>query len=257
MKKTVCINCDLKDHTFKECLKPVISHGILGFKINDGEINFLLIQRKDTMGYIDFLRGKYSSDISKSKIYKTLLEEMTCSERRRIKTLPFDILWDDLWVNHFSRAYLNEKKTAKLKFNSLDTGLMADNTDGKWEDQEYCIPKGRKNQKETKKECSIREFKEETNFKDLDFRVKDSLGTLSETFYGSNGIMYTHSYLLAEIVSDTIPKLDPANILMMGEIKNIGWFNFKEAVNIFRDYDSTKRNIIYMARKKIMDSKIK
>ena len=128
MKKTVCINCDLKDHTFKECLKPVISHGILGFKINDGEINFLLIQRKDTMGYIDFLRGKYSSDISKSKIYKTLLEEMTCSERRRIKTLPFDILWDDLWVNHFSRAYLNEKKTAKLKFNSLDTGLMVDNT---------------------------------------------------------------------------------------------------------------------------------
>lgn len=248
MKPQLCANCNVYGHVFKQCSKPILSVGILGFKVVAGEIQFLLVQRKDTMGYIDFLRGKYSSTVQKDKILKTLLEEMTEEERFRLRTLSFDKLWDDLWVNHNSRAYNNEKKAAKIKFESLDTALMVKNTVGKWDSQEYCIPKGRRNSGESKIDCAIREFQEETGISRDHINILDWSSGLSETFFGSNGIMYRHEYVLAEVNGSLEVKIDPDDIMMIGEIKDIKWFNFKDAINVFRDYDSTKRNVIYKAR---------
>lgn len=253
MKPQLCANCNIYGHVFKQCSKPILSVGILGFKIINGEIQFLLVQRKDTMGYIDFLRGKYSSNVRRDSILKTLLEEMTEEERFRLRSISFDKLWDDLWVNHNSRAYNNEKKAAKIKFENLDITAMAINTVGKWETQEYCIPKGRRNSGEDYLACAIREFREETGVTRDKINILEGNFGLSETFYGSNGIMYQHEYLLAEVASDLEVKIDPENILMIGEVKDIRWFNFKDAINVFRDYDTTKRNVIYKAYKAITE----
>ena len=80
-----CVNCGEKGHIVKECFAPITSYGIISFKINKNEdddkydkneklnsilrseficdkkeeypkIKFLMIQRKDTIGYIDFIR---------------------------------------------------------------------------------------------------------------------------------------------------------------------------------------------------------
>jgi 8-oxo-dGTP pyrophosphatase MutT (NUDIX family) len=241
-----------KQHTFNECSSPVISYGILGFKIINNEPQYLLVQRKDTIGYIDFLRSKFNPKIDKQSMYKILLEEMTENERQRLKYLTFDELWDDLWINHKSRTYLNEYKNAKLKFSKLDITNMVDNTYGLWCEQEYCIPKGRRSlQTESNIDCAIREFKEETNIKESQFKIVYSLGTLTETFQGSNGVFYTHTYFLAELDKEYVPKIDNSNKTMIAEVKNIKFFNFKEALNVFRHYEHTKRNIIYKADKLI------
>ena len=64
-----CNNCGNKGHIYKHCKFPVLSYGIICFT-NDKYI--LMIQRKDSINYIEFLRGKYKVDDTKDIIkYRT------------------------------------------------------------------------------------------------------------------------------------------------------------------------------------------
>ena len=38
---------------------PIVSYGIIPFTIINKTIHFLMIRRKDSVGYIDLIRGKY------------------------------------------------------------------------------------------------------------------------------------------------------------------------------------------------------
>jgi hypothetical protein len=60
-KPVICLNCDREGHTFKKCLMPVKSYGIVAFTRKRNMLKFLLIQRKDTMGYTDFMRTQQPS----------------------------------------------------------------------------------------------------------------------------------------------------------------------------------------------------
>jgi hypothetical protein len=56
-----CNNCSTSGHTFNACKFPITSVGIIAFRYNDKQVlEYLLIRRKDTIGYIEFIRGKYS-----------------------------------------------------------------------------------------------------------------------------------------------------------------------------------------------------
>ena len=55
-----CNNCGKQGHTFYSCKKPIISLGVIAFTITrSGEIKYLMICRKDSLGYVEFVRGKY------------------------------------------------------------------------------------------------------------------------------------------------------------------------------------------------------
>ena len=70
-----CNNCGRNGHLFHSCKKPISSLGIICYTFHDNKLKFLLICRKDSLGYVDFLRGKYPIY---NKLYiKNLLEEMT------------------------------------------------------------------------------------------------------------------------------------------------------------------------------------
>ena len=70
-----CTNCGLSGHFFRNCMSPVTSYGIIAVKypninkslfsksiINNRNdyLQFLLIQRKDSISYVEFIRGKYN-----------------------------------------------------------------------------------------------------------------------------------------------------------------------------------------------------
>ena len=64
MNKTYnyCSNCGKIGHTYNKCHTPITSMGIIVFRkssVDSEQIEFLTIRRKDTLGYVDFLRGKY------------------------------------------------------------------------------------------------------------------------------------------------------------------------------------------------------
>ena len=55
-----CNNCAKQGHLFNQCKMPITSIGIVAFrKMPSGARKYLMICRKDSLGYIEFLRGKY------------------------------------------------------------------------------------------------------------------------------------------------------------------------------------------------------
>ncbi len=80
---------------------PITSFGVIIFRIHPvyGHREYLMIRRKDTLGYVDFLRGKYQvreNDVNRQYILN-MFKQMTRNEKERIRTLPFDVLWNELW----------------------------------------------------------------------------------------------------------------------------------------------------------------
>ena len=55
-----CNNCGKIGHLFHQCKIPITSIGIIAFRIKDNKIEYLLIRRKDSISFVDFLRGKYN-----------------------------------------------------------------------------------------------------------------------------------------------------------------------------------------------------
>jgi hypothetical protein len=66
-----CYNCGNIGHLYKSCHYPIISLGVICIKYYNNKFNsldefkkinkLLLIRRKDSIGYTDFIRGKYTS----------------------------------------------------------------------------------------------------------------------------------------------------------------------------------------------------
>jgi len=274
-RNVYCVNCGEKGHVVRSCNGPITSFGIIAFKIvynkrdemydknvdlakivessrsneNDTypKIKFLMIQRKDTMGYIDLVRGKYPDDNEdmKSKLLHIYLEEMTNSEKRNLLTLSFDEIWDKLWINHESKTYKNEYVQAKSKYERLDLQKLVAASKTLYEYSELGFAKGRRSLKESNITCAEREFFEETGYTKDSYDFIKNYNTIQEEFTGTNGIRYRHVYYLVKMKDDVAPpKVDHTNIIQTGEVKNIGWFTYDECINLIRPYDLAKKNVI-------------
>ena len=132
-KKLYCSNCGKYGHENKFCDMPIVSVGIVCVYLNDeikktlinnnynisnnenienynykrlsnlskieyykDKIKFLLIERKHSLNYIEFIRGLYNiNDTNKLKMFSL----MSKKEHDMIKLKDFDILWNKLWLN--------------------------------------------------------------------------------------------------------------------------------------------------------------
>jgi 8-oxo-dGTP pyrophosphatase MutT (NUDIX family) len=276
-----CANCGEVGHIVRECLNPLTSFGLISFKIveypEDKDLNkelkdivasqghpeisdtkyplikFLLIQRKDTMGYIDFLRGKYPSNdllvknrMTRRDVRKRYIDEMTKDERERVLCKTFEEKWNSLWVNKNSRPYRNEKLGASKHYieHYQEACEYINSTEPKWFFTEFSFPKGRKQLRENNQRCAQREFQEETCYTDYDYSLLKSR-TFDEKFIGTNLIPYTHIYYLARAANNIrMPKVDWSNQMQTGEVKNIGWFTVDQAFSLIRDYDWHKKKVL-------------
>ncbi len=277
LKNVYCVNCGERGHVLKECDGPITSFGIIAFKsckdendckndvnstlkdiLNKVDINqnqdypkikFLMIQRKDTMGYIDFIRGKYDIrpgfEKDRDEKIKVCLDEMTQKEKDNLLTKDFDSIWRDLWVNHDSKCFKNEYELAKKKFNSLDINELVKKSTTTYMFQEFGFPKGRRNMKETNIACAEREFFEETGYDKDCYDFIKNYPIIKEEFIGTNNVEYRHIYYLVKI-KDKVPppKIDIYNKVQTGEVQNIGWFTLEECLELIRPYDMAKKAMI-------------
>ena len=124
--KLFCSNCNKQGHIIKNCIEPITSYGIFCFKLDDNikelfnkninnikyydldnnyninisnilkfnkyskTIKFLLVKRKHSLNYIDFIRGKY--DLNDPNLL-TLFNYMSTIEIEKIKTCNFNFDW--------------------------------------------------------------------------------------------------------------------------------------------------------------------
>jgi 8-oxo-dGTP pyrophosphatase MutT (NUDIX family) len=251
--KLYCGNCGKVGHTYKKCVDAIISLGVILYNTiqinNYYEIKFLLIQRRDSIGFIELLRGKYqeTDDTYLSKI----IDIMTIEERNRVMNYDFNDLLDKFIINKNSRQYKYEYIDAKDKFNRIkDSGKLKsliDNSLTNWIEPEWGFPKGRRHLKESDFDCACREFEEETGYNEDDYMIIHNVKLLEEIFLGTNKIRYKHNYFLAKSCSQRIPEINKNNKTQIAEIGNIGWFSFQEALRKIRPYHKEKINILKKA----------
>ena len=236
-KKYLCNNCGNYGHLFYNCKKPITSFGIICYRRNlKNNIEYLLVQRKDTLGYVDFLRGKYSETNNFQLI--NIINEMTQEEKKDIVEKTYKELWSKLWNNVLETYELkNEEKFNYIKKNKMY--LFTSET--KWREPEWGFPKGRRNYKEKDLECALREFSEETGYETSDITLLKNLSPFEEIFTGSNLKSYKHKYFLASI--PYFISLDDCNYQKC-EIGNMKWFSYENAIKEIRDYNIEKIELL-------------
>jgi ADP-ribose pyrophosphatase YjhB (NUDIX family) len=238
-----CNNCGRNGHLFHSCKKPISSLGIICFTFHDNKLKFLLICRKDSLGYVDFLRGKYPIY---NKLYiQNLLEEMTIKEKNNLLTRNFSDLWNELWGGFIGNQYLSEEKISKNKFKNMKEGVILQNnncynledlihqTENEWVEPEWGFPKGRRNYLESDINCAIREFTEETGLTSKEFTIIKNIIPLEEIFMGSNFKSYKHKYYLAYIKNINDITLE----YQKSEVSDIGWFDVSDCKKKIRPYN--------------------
>ena len=217
------------------------------WKLNNS-IKFLVVQRKHSLGYYKFIRGDY--EINNPEGIQFLFKQMIQKEINKIGLMTFDELWADLWSKE--KAYKNhEYNKSKTLFNMLtittkynNLQFYVNNVIPTWSSNEWGFPKGRKSFGENDLNCGIREFKEETGFTDDEFIVLDKILPIEETFCGTDGIKYKHSYFLAVSLTSKEPEIDKNAPLQFNEISNIKWMNYDQLIKEIRPYHSQRIHMI-------------
>tara|TARA_B100001105_G_C22334638_1_gene418473 strand:- start:99 stop:983 length:885 start_codon:yes stop_codon:yes gene_type:complete len=271
-KKKYCNNCGNHGHHYRNCKYPITSYGIVCFKINglnekqpltNDKIQYLLIRRRNSISYVEFLRGKYR--FIDLEFISTLFSRMSENERNTISNANFDEIWKNLWIGDNLEKNTIEYNRVKKKYMQLKNGLLIEdkfitldnilqNTTSIYIEPEWCFPKGRRNCFETDLECSEREFQEETNYIKQDYELYDDILPFTEQHVGSNNITYRTIYYLAQSSKNKVPSIDKNNKLQCREISSIGFYNYDTIVNkLFRDYDIEKKKNIKNIHKKILD----
>jgi ADP-ribose pyrophosphatase YjhB (NUDIX family) len=266
-----CLNCGKSGHHTKLCNDPITSCGIICFKINNLKLNkiekflfnkyiniedynyyninyinkidfhrtdikFLMVQRKHSLSYIEFLRGRYNEhDLEK---IKNIFELMSKKEVADIKLNDFETLWNNLWNDTAkSKSFLKEMSISIHKFNILKKNKIIDTFESKYENPEWEFPKGRRNKFENNNNCANREFIEETNLSN--YIQFDRINPVEEVFRGTNNIKYKNIYYFGSSEEEEL-SYSSDNY----EIGNIGWFTLDEVLLILRPYNKTKLNLV-------------
>ena len=143
-----CQNCGKYNHIYTECLEPILSFGLICFNNNTNikqklninfknnnniiinkninndnkklsDYNILLVKRKHSINYVEFLRGKYDEN----DIYYIflLLSKISIEELEFIiNNLNFKVLRDELQLNSTANnKFKHEYEIAKIKFNYI------------------------------------------------------------------------------------------------------------------------------------------
>lgn len=235
---------------YRKKSKPVISRGIIAYYQNEATIYYLIVRRRHTMAFLDFIRGKYFNN-DRCHMCKIYLAQMTGEERDLLQRLSFDDLWNVVWGNKIGEKpnprYMRQYKKCAHRWRQLDmASLLTQVTITPHYFPEYGWPKGRANKDESIIDTALREFNEETgsDFKDLEIQLDQETmkNPLHESFVGNNGIQYDHFYTLAQIMHppNFKEKLTPSNL----EIGSVEFQSYEDCMRLFRADDIAKRRLL-------------
>ena len=244
-----CNNCGKNGHLFHQCKIPITSIGVILADISGPEIKFLMIRRKDTLGYVDFIRGRYP--YNNITYIMNIINEMTEDEKERIVNNEFDKLWIDLWGKETGLNNFTEQKNSKDKFEALQKGIsingeiysifdLINSSTNKWKETEWGFPKGRRNFNEKDFECGKREFEEESGLPISSINIITNILPIEEIFSGSNYKSYKHKYFIATLKAN---KINISNF-QKTEVSKIEWKTYTEAIECIRPYNLEKIDII-------------
>ena len=252
-KNNICNNCGKQGHLFHQCKLPITSYGIILFRTTENRIlQYLMLRRKDSFGYIDFIRGKYvQHNVDQMQ---NIFNEMSIPERIRILEGNFELLWNTMWCSTtIGNQFKSEENISQKKFEALKAGLpiglhneivsletLIRNVTTEWQETEWEFPKGRRNYQEKDLDCAIREFEEETGMLKKDIIIVENVMPFEEIFLGSNHKSYKHKYFLAY----TEKTVDILQNFQQTEVSKLDWKTLEECLESIRPYNVEKKQLI-------------
>lgn len=246
-----CRNCGVNGHLYKDCIHPIMSFGIICFKKDENnQIKYIMIQRKDSLSFMEFIRGKYSTN---DIIYiRQLISAMTLNEKKILITKQFDDIWNYAWnqnnstsIKHTTEYIDSENKFEYLSRNNILNEIIKDIINLEEQEQEWGFPKGRRKVRENDIDCAIREFCEETRLEITDFKILTDISPFEEIFFGTNNVLYKHTYYVAKIVNNSIKiSVDENCIEQIREVRDLNWFSYEEVINHIKIYNIERHQII-------------
>lgn len=273
--KIRCTNCNQYGHHIRYCIQPVSSYGLIAFRVADpswnqqaalgtsasaseciplNKLQFLMIQRRNTYGFVEIIRGKYKlNDIT---YLRSIISETTHKEQEDLLMLDFDTLWRNMWGQE-NKNYKHDFEVSKEKFQKISAGIEDPHTKERytlaqlicenktdWRTAEWGFPKGKPNLNESSLETAEREFCEETGLAREQFYIFENLYPFQETFYGTNQIQYKLIYYLAYIPYNVTVKLKKDDEIMTREIGDICWVSYEDALRKIRFYNNEKKDLL-------------
>jgi 8-oxo-dGTP pyrophosphatase MutT (NUDIX family) len=258
-----CNNCFKEGHFYRNCDKPLLSYGLCCYKKIEGEeVRILMVKRRNTYTYIEFLRGIY--DILDEDYLQIMFTKMSKEEKENILISDFKTLWNNLWLVENNLRNKNEFYKGIIKFNILKNGFFNNKkvislnylikySSENYDTPEWYFPKGKKetlsdNTIETDIQTSIREFCEETNINQKLIKIHTDK-ILEELHLGSNNKYYKSFFYISEYLNDDIDEViikfkNYKTIFQKNEIGDIKWIKISELKNYFRKYEHSKFNLI-------------
>ena len=245
-----CNNCGKQGHLFHQCKNPITSIGIIVFNSdNSNNTDYLMIRRKDSLGYVDFMRGKYP--LFNKRYLLNIIGEMTLKEKTNLLNNDFDYLWKELWGDYIGVQYRGEEKNSREKFESLKLGIKLSNEEynleslinlceSNWEEPEWGFAKGRRNYQEKDLSCALREFEEETGYNKASIKLIQNIIPVEELFTGSNYKSYKHKYYIAYMDKKT----EPINSFQKSEVSKIEWVSYNDCLQKIRPYNLERIDIL-------------
>ena len=261
-KNNICNNCGKQGHLFHQCKLPITSYGVIVFRKIENATQYLMIRRKDSFGYIDFIRGKYIQHNVEQ--LQAIFNEMSVLERRNIQTDPFETLWRNMWGDtNIGTQYKAEEMSSQKKFDTLKTGIqiegelvtldtLINGCTTNWVETEWEFPKGRRNFQEKDLDCALREFEEETGYSRCQINIVENLMPFEEIFIGSNHKSYKHKYFLAQMEEqeDLLPEFQ------LTEVSKLEWKTLEECLESIRPYNLEKKQLILNINKVLQEYRL-
>lgn len=275
MKPIVCNNCGENGHIYRECTSPTTSYGIIVYyKDNNNILRYLEVNRKFSISFCEFVRGNYNTRGKgfKFSYLQHLIRNMTIKEKDLIRKEPFHRLWDIMCSNETDKPDRKRHfiyKRSRQKYMALKSGVSVTLVSGNtikvtiksildrnitcYHRPEWGFPKGRKNKSETKLECALREFTEETSLDSKDIRVLFDK-PITEEYKGSNGSIFCNHYFLAVLENPSTRNLSTQSSeyiekngtgIQNTEIGCVQWLDYYQAIDNIREYHHKTKDILY------------
>lgn len=267
-KLVYCANCGGQGHIYKTCNHPVISYGVICYRMfydphtNSVYPKYLMVQRKDSLCYVEFIRGKY--ELNHKEYILRLFQHMTNEERDNIQQHDFETLWNSMWCRdgngqNNTRNFNRECREASEKFAALKRGYTIMNPETKestffdlnyilthttslYNETEWGFPKGRRNINEDDITCAVREFREESGIQPRHIRINRDIKPLEEVFTGSNKIRYKHVYYVARY-QPSMRGDDKDFHFPNKEVRDVQWFSYQEGQSRIRECNIERKEL--------------
>ena len=256
-----CNNCGKSGHLFHQCRLPITSIGIIVIRKNLDKTELLYVRRKNSLGFVDFMRGKYN--LNNISYITNLFNTMSVFEQELILNNDFSYLWNYLWGKNINNQYKSEEKISNEKFCKLKDGIIVNEKTHtiqsiindvveKYDEPEWGFPKGRRNYQEKDIVCAQREFEEETGYLKSNIKIIYNIFPLEEIYTGSNYKSYKHKYFLAIMDNNVMP----TSKFQETEISKVSWININDAKKYIREYNVEKIKIVEKLQKMLNNNNI-